>query len=89
MLFMGQEPFTLAFLLLKTLESNATSCLVKALGGFRVPPQLDITICDFKISNSNSVNWNINISGSRSIFLFTVWFKALVSTWLFLKYSEY
>jgi len=53
---------------------------VKANGILRVPPQLDVTICDFKISYSFEVNWNINSSGNLSIFLLTAWFRTLVLT---------
>ena len=63
---------SMARLLLNTLDSIATPCSVKAYGlALRLPPQLEITICDFKLANSLSVNWNIKSSGNLSIFRFT------------------
>jgi hypothetical protein len=32
----------------------------------RRPPQLEITICDFKMANSSRVSWNMKSSGKRS-----------------------
>jgi hypothetical protein len=39
-------------LAMQTLESIATPCSVKAYGSFLIPPQLEVTNCDFKIANS-------------------------------------
>ena len=57
-------------------DSIITPCSVKAKGSLRLPPQLDVTICDFKFeaaicdlkdSYSSSVNRNMNSGGKRSI----------------------
>lgn len=45
--------------LFSTLESMATPCSVKVKGSFLLPPQLDITICDFKFENSDRETTNI------------------------------
>lgn len=37
----------------------------------RGPPQLEITICDFKFLNTLSINWNIKSSGNLSILRLT------------------
>jgi hypothetical protein len=42
-------------LLRKTLASIVTPCSVNAKGSFLCPPQLDVTICEIKFSNSNFV----------------------------------
>ena len=39
-----------------TLESTATPCSVKPYGRLREPPQLEITICDFKFAISRADN---------------------------------
>ena len=50
--------------LFSTLESMATPCSVKAYGAARRdPPQLEITICDFKVANSSIVSWNMKSAG--------------------------
>ncbi|EXY64266.1 hypothetical protein M115_3682 [Bacteroides fragilis str. 3719 T6] len=49
----------------------ASPCSVKAKGSLRVPPQLDITICDFKISHSSVFSRNIKSVGNHLLFLFT------------------
>jgi len=42
-----------AHLFLRALESVATHCLVKALDfTLRGPPQLEATMCDFKLANN-------------------------------------
>src|SRR5688572_1142696 len=61
----------IAISLFKTEESMAIPCSVKAKGIFRTPPQLEVTICDFKFSISFLVNWNIKSAGNLSGFLFT------------------
>lgn len=52
-------------------DSMATPCSVKAKGIFLIPPQLDVTICDFKFSNSALFSWNMKSSGNRLVFLLT------------------
>ncbi len=47
---------SIAFSLLKTEENMATPCSVNAYGSFLIPPQLDVTICDFKLEDSFFVN---------------------------------
>jgi hypothetical protein len=42
--------------------------------------ELDVTICDFQLSNSSEVSWNINCSGNLFALRFTVWFRTLVWT---------
>jgi hypothetical protein len=48
----------MAFSLLRTLESIATPCSVKARGAYRLPPHpnLEVTICDLKIWASVGVS---------------------------------
>ena len=41
---------SIATSLFKMLDSMATPCSVNAFGSFRLPPQLDVAICDFKYS---------------------------------------
>ena len=53
------------------LESIATPCSVKTLGGVRRPPQLEVTICDLKMPTSCRDKTNIKSFGNRSRFLFT------------------
>ena len=56
----------IACLLCKTLESIATPCSEKAYGKARLaPPQLEVTICDFKFSNSGAVNWKQKPGNAR------------------------
>jgi hypothetical protein len=43
--------------LLDTLDNIATPCSVNTYGSFLVPPQLDVSNPDIKISNSVYVNW--------------------------------
>ena len=38
--------------LFKSLDNMATPCSVNAIGLYLMPPQLEITICDLKLSNS-------------------------------------
>ncbi len=55
-----------------TAESIDTPCSVKTRGGFRLPPQLpdlEITDCDFKISDSSFVSLKQKRSGKRPGFL--------------------
>jgi len=72
---------SMAVSLFSTPESMASPCSVNAFGNLRVPPQLDVTICDFKLSNSSWVIWNMKSGGNRLAFRFTDWFSALVLTW--------
>ena len=68
--------------LFKTLESMATPCSVKTIGGFLVPPLpigFDITDCDIKRLNSCSSNTNMKSSGNLLRFLLTACVSALVS----------
>jgi len=44
-----------------TLESIATPCSVKAKGKARAPPQLEITICDFKFWKLEMIELNMKI----------------------------
>jgi len=46
----------------------------------RVPPQLEVTICDFKIANSVLLSWNMKSLGKRSRFRRTAWFSTLTGT---------
>jgi hypothetical protein len=69
-----------ARLLLRTLESMATPCSVNAYGRVLRPPQIDVTICDFKLANSSLVSWNMKSSGNLSTLRFTACTNALVST---------
>lgn len=46
-----------------TLESMATPCSVKAYGGLRAPPQLEVTNCGFKLLNSLTLSWNMKSWG--------------------------
>ena len=45
--------------------------LISSISSFRlrwsvsISPQVDVAICDFKISNSAGANWNMNHSGKR------------------------
>src|SRR5207302_9258634 len=53
-------------------HSIATPCSVKAYGAARrSPPQLEVTICDFKFWNSPGLSWNMKSAGNRSRFLLT------------------
>jgi len=45
--------------LLKTLESIATPCSVNTIDKYRAPPQLEVTNCDLKLSNSSFVSSNL------------------------------
>jgi hypothetical protein len=54
--------------------------LRKGVGVVRRPPQLEITICDFKLTASSRLNWNMKSSGKLSMLRFTAWTKALGST---------
>ncbi len=47
-------------------------------------PQLDVTICDFKLANSESDSWNMKSSGNRPGLRFTACMSAAVVT----PYSE-
>jgi hypothetical protein len=47
--------------LCKTLESMDTPCSVKAYGAVRIPPQLEITIWDFKLEVPD---WNLKFANS-------------------------
>src|SRR5690242_8469972 len=43
----------------------ATLCSVKADGAARrSPPQLEVTLCDFKFSNSPGLSWNMKSGGN-------------------------
>ena len=75
----------IAVLLLNTLLSIAIPFSVNANGNLRVPPQLDVAICDFNSAGdrdeySSCVSWNIKSSGKRSMLRFTCSFMRLVST---------
>ena len=64
--------FTLIVLsLCSTPDSIAIPCSVKALGGVRRPPQVDLPIWNSKFSNSSFVSWNMKSPGKRAIFLNT------------------
>jgi hypothetical protein len=70
--------------LLRTDESMATPCPVKAYGGRRKPiraVELEVTICDLQLSNSSWLSWNIKSSGNRLRLRRTAWLRALVGTW--------
>ena len=69
-----------ARLLLRTLESIATPCSVKARGEYRRPPQLEVPKWNLKFSNSSTSNLNIKSSGKRFILRLTARFSAFVST---------
>ena len=58
---------------LSTVANIYIPCSVNTYGIFLIPPQLEVTNCDFKFSSSSFVNWNIKSSGNRSIFRFTCW----------------
>ena len=46
----------------------ATLCSVKADGAARrSPPQLEVTLCDFKFSNSPGLSWNMKSAGTAAI----------------------
>ena len=77
-----------ATLLCNRPDNIATPCSVKARGIFLRPPQLDITICDFKFLKSSFSSLNIKSSGNLSRFRCTAWFKARVSTWYNLARSK-
>ena len=66
--------------LLRTLDNIATPCSVKAIGIYRRPPQLEVTICDLKFSNSFLLSSNIKSVGKRPIFRRTACFKTFVCT---------
>ena len=53
-----------------TLESMATPCSVKAMGGWRSPwrSDLEITFCDLQFSSSSLLRTNMKSSGKRSLF---------------------
>lgn len=63
-----------------TVESIATPCSVNAYGGFRIPPQLEVANCDFKLSHSTASNRNMKSEGNRPLFLFTASSSRLGST---------
>ena len=51
-----------------TLESMAPPCSVKAYGGRAAKSaQLEVTICDFKFSNSLGLSWNMKSAGTAAI----------------------
>ena len=52
----------MARLLRSTLESIATPCSVKAIGAYRTPPQLEVSIGDLKLGDSS-----IDIVGKRAV----------------------
>ena len=54
--------------LLSTLESIATPCSVNAYGRYRLPPypaELEVAICDLKISLSPVLSLNMKSAGNR------------------------
>ena len=69
-----------AILLFKTVATIATPCSENTNGEVLLPPQLEVAFCDFKISDSSSVNLKQNCSGNLSIFLLTCSFNLFVST---------
>ena len=78
----------IAISLCKRPDSIATPCSVNARGSFLLPPQLDVTICDFKLLNSLASRRNMKSEGNRSRFLCTAWFNDRVSTWYNFARSE-
>jgi len=71
----------IALSLFSTLESMATPCSVKAIGGyFACCPLFKVTFCDLKARSSSRDNSNMKSSGKRSVFLRTACFNTLVST---------
>jgi len=66
--------------LLRTLDSMATPCSVKARGNLRVPPQLDVPVWNFKFANSLRLRLNMKSSGKRSWFRVTALFRFPVLT---------
>ena len=55
-----------ALSLRSTVANIATPCSVKAYGMERLPPQdLEVTICDLKITNSAGLSWNMKSVGKR------------------------
>ena len=74
--------------LFSTLASMAPPCSVKAKGAAEAFLFDAVTICDRIFSTSSAVNRNIKSAGKRSMFLFTAWFSALVSTWYNLARSK-
>jgi len=61
-------------------ESMAIPCSANAIGTYRAPPQLEVTICDPNFLSSCFANSNIKSSGNRSMFLRTCSDNLLVST---------
>jgi hypothetical protein len=55
-------PTGVARSLFKTAGQNATPCSVNAIGLYLMPPQLEVTNCDFKFLNSPALYLNMEAS---------------------------
>ena len=79
----------MARLLRRTLDSMAIPCSVTAIGEYRVPPQLEVTVCDLKPANLSLDSAIKKSWGNRSMLRCTACLRAFVSTWFKEKLLTY
>ncbi len=70
---------SMAISLLRTAESWATPCSLKAKGIYRMPPLFEVLKLHLKLSNSSFVSSNIKSEGKRRILFLTERFRYFVS----------
>ena len=63
-----------------TFAAMRAPCSVNTVGGYRLPPQLEVTDCDLKLENSSAVRRNEKSSGKRLRLRRTAWLRTFVST---------